>query len=113
MDFFRWSAYLIGFDEQECERCSQRCGDPRRLANDGHHRAFEPSVVDGGTEERQRVHSTDARVDHAGVVVFPPSLVLFTAPVMVDREDNGSEFARSGTQPHRRATTVRTDLDER
>ena len=70
-------------------------------------------VVDGGTEERQRVHLPDPVVDDVAVVMFPPGLVLLRAAVVVDGEQDAPGPLGGVTEPHRGTAAVRTDFEER
>ena len=100
-------------DEQERQRRGPAGGDDRRATDDRQHRCLESGIVDRGTEERQRVHLADPRVDHFAVVVIPSRLVLLRAPVVVDGEHDGAGLLGGVAQPDRRATAVRADLEHR
>ena len=85
--------------------------DQRRPSDDGDHRVFELGVVDGGAEERQRVHLAGAGIDDVEVVMLPARLVLLRAPVVVDGEQHRARTFGDVTEPDRRAAAVRADLE--
>ena len=88
-------------------------GDRGRVADDRDHGVLESGALDRAAEERKRVDAAGRGIDHLGVVVLPPGLVLLRTAMVVDAEQHGAGGARRRAQVHGRLAAVAADLEQR
>ena len=103
---------VAAVNETERERAVPARGERGGVADDAHHRAFEPGRGDGAAPLRQGVDAADRGVDEVGLVVVPPGLVLLRTAVVVDRQHESTGGLGRRTEIYRRLPAPRTDLDE-
>jgi hypothetical protein len=103
---------VAAVDEQQAQRGAPVPGHGGGVADDRDDDVLQPGVRQGAPQERQGVHPAGARVDHLGVVVLPPGLVLLRAAVVVHGEQHGAGRPGRGAEVDRRLAAVRADLQQ-
>jgi hypothetical protein len=104
---------VAAVDEEQGERRGPVGREGRRIGHDGDDRAFEPGVVNGAPEGRQRVDLPDVGVDEVGLVPLPAGLVLLGPTMVVDREQDRVATLRRGAEVDRRLAAIAPDLEHR
>ncbi len=100
-------------DEQQRQGRAPVGGHHRRRPHHQHYRRLQAGRLEGPAGPGQGVHAAGGGVDDGRVVVFPAHLVLFRAPVVVDREQGAPPLLGGGAQVERRFPAIGPDLQQR